>query len=249
MSNLVEGTGVCGIGLQAVGQAVRAGEHAEHARHRLGRGGVDADDARVRMRRAHHRRVGLAVDAEIVAEAALAGQQALVLLAADRMADGGEGGAGGKFDLFVHGPILHRHARACRGHPGLISHAASKAWMAEHRRAKRAVIDGKARSRRRRESRPANGCRRLMRLRRAKWIKFELWLKLGSIFEFARHRLAVGAVAEPHRRAERDRHVDHAVTHELFEMRPEVRDRRTRRRAWRDCLAWEFCLEVLILSR
>ena len=88
--------------LEAVGANVGAGEHAEHAGHRLGLGGVDADDARVRVRRAHHRRVGLPLDAEVVGEAALAGEQPAVFLAAQRLADGVEGRAVGNFDLFVH---------------------------------------------------------------------------------------------------------------------------------------------------
>ena len=53
---------------------------------------IDAADARMRMGRAHHRRVGLAVRAEIVAEPALAGDQPLVLLAADGLADEAEVG-------------------------------------------------------------------------------------------------------------------------------------------------------------
>ena len=45
---------------EPVGEAVGAGEHAEHARHRLGARGVDPTDAGVRVRRAHHRGIGLA---------------------------------------------------------------------------------------------------------------------------------------------------------------------------------------------
>ncbi len=42
------------------------------------------------------------VEAEVIGVAALAGEQARVLLAADRLADGAEGSACGKLDLFVH---------------------------------------------------------------------------------------------------------------------------------------------------
>src|ERR1700757_4406393 len=44
----------------------------------------------MRQRRAHHRRMGLPLEQEIVAEAALAGEQPLVLGAADRFADEAE---------------------------------------------------------------------------------------------------------------------------------------------------------------
>ena len=70
-----------------VGGAVGAGEHAEHARHRLRRRGIDRDNARVRIRRTHHHRIGLAVEIEIVGEAALAGDQPRILLARHRLAD------------------------------------------------------------------------------------------------------------------------------------------------------------------
>src|SRR5262249_61756297 len=72
-------------GSESVGEAVGAGEDAEHARHGLGARRVDAEDARVRMRGAQHHRVGLAVDAEIVAEAAAAGGEPRVLFAHDRL--------------------------------------------------------------------------------------------------------------------------------------------------------------------
>jgi hypothetical protein len=48
---------------------------------------VDSRDARVRVRRAHHGSVGLAGKVEIVAEAAVAGEEARVLLAEDRRSD------------------------------------------------------------------------------------------------------------------------------------------------------------------
>ena len=77
-------------GGKPVGEAVDAGEDAEDARHRLGAPAVDAEDARVRVGGAQHHRVGLAVDAEIVAEAAAAGGEPLVLLADDGLTDGAE---------------------------------------------------------------------------------------------------------------------------------------------------------------
>src|SRR5262249_34528370 len=79
-------------GAEAVGEAVGAGENAEHARHRLGARGIDGADAGMRVRRAHHHRMCLAGEAEIVAEAAVAGGQPLVLLAHDRLADEAEAG-------------------------------------------------------------------------------------------------------------------------------------------------------------
>src|SRR5262249_48550661 len=58
--------------------------------HRLGAPAIDAEDARVRVLRAQHHRVGLALDAEIVAEAAAAGGEPLVLLADDGPTDEAE---------------------------------------------------------------------------------------------------------------------------------------------------------------
>ena len=70
-----------------VGGAVGAGEHAEHARHRLRRRGIDRDNARMRIRRTHHHRIALAVEIEIVGETALAGDQPRIFLARHRLAD------------------------------------------------------------------------------------------------------------------------------------------------------------------
>ena len=81
-------------GGEPVGAAIGAGEHAEHARHRLGARRIDAENARMRMRRAHHHRIGLALEAEIVAEAAASGGEPLVFLAGDRLADRAEVGGG-----------------------------------------------------------------------------------------------------------------------------------------------------------
>jgi hypothetical protein len=86
----------------------------------------------MRMRRAHHRGVGLAVEVEVVGVAALAGEQPLIFLAADRMADGAERGAGGKFYLLVHGcRILHCHSPTCRGLHGLKAMRQSRAGLRE----------------------------------------------------------------------------------------------------------------------
>ncbi len=53
-----------------VGAAVRSGEDAEHPRHRRRPRRVDAHDPRMRVGRAHDRRIGLAGHGEIVAETA-----------------------------------------------------------------------------------------------------------------------------------------------------------------------------------
>src|SRR5260370_38615784 len=67
---------------EIVGQAVGAGEDAEHARQRAGARRVDAANAGMGMGRADHRRIGLMRELEIVAEAALPGEKRLVLGAA-----------------------------------------------------------------------------------------------------------------------------------------------------------------------
>ncbi len=97
--------------VETVRPYVGAGEHAEYARHCSGLRGVDPDDARMRMRGAHHRRVGLAVHREIVGEPPLAGQQALVLLAAQRLADGLERSPLGDGNAFAHGAPAFTLAR------------------------------------------------------------------------------------------------------------------------------------------
>ena len=61
--------------LEAVGERVGACEHGDDPGQRHGGGGVDGSNARMRMRRAHHDRIGLAGKVEIVAEMALPGQQ------------------------------------------------------------------------------------------------------------------------------------------------------------------------------
>ena len=62
MSYLVLGSGSCGMAPSPSAEAIGAGEHAEHARHRLGARRIDAADAGMRMRRAHHHRIGLAIE-------------------------------------------------------------------------------------------------------------------------------------------------------------------------------------------
>jgi len=84
------GQRIVGDGGKPVGEAVGASEDAEHPRHCRGPPRVDAEDARVRMRGAQHHRIGLALDAEIVAEAAAAGGEPRVLLAHDRLTDEAE---------------------------------------------------------------------------------------------------------------------------------------------------------------
>ena len=77
--------------LQRIGGAIRAGVAPQHAGHGSRRAGVDAEDARMRMRRAQHRREHLSGQAEVVAELPAAGQEALILFAAQRLADAVEG--------------------------------------------------------------------------------------------------------------------------------------------------------------
>jgi len=72
---------------ELVGEAIGAGEDPEHARHGARACRVDPEDAGVRVGRAHHRGKCLARELEVVAEAALAGHQARVLVARDRLAD------------------------------------------------------------------------------------------------------------------------------------------------------------------
>ena len=79
-------------GAEVVGRAIGAGEHAEHAGHRQRARLVDRDDARMGVRRAHHRRVGLAGKTEIVGEAALADDQPRVFVARHGLADEAEAG-------------------------------------------------------------------------------------------------------------------------------------------------------------
>ena len=83
----VGGHGVVGDGAEAILRKVGAREDAEHARARPRVLGGDCDDARVRVRRAHDRRVDLAGQREVVAESPATAEQAIVLLAPNGLAD------------------------------------------------------------------------------------------------------------------------------------------------------------------
>jgi len=80
-------------GRQAIGQGVPAGEHCDHAGHSQRPGGVDAPDARVRVRRADELRLRLARLVEVVAIAPPSGDQPRVFLARHRLAEALAGGA------------------------------------------------------------------------------------------------------------------------------------------------------------
>jgi hypothetical protein len=66
---------------------VDAGPYAQHARHRLRLFGVDALQHAVRHLAAHHHRIGLVRQIEVVGIAALALEQRRVFLARHRLAD------------------------------------------------------------------------------------------------------------------------------------------------------------------
>ncbi len=71
----------------AIGGEVGGGINAEHARHGLGGGGVDALDDAVRDRTAHHYRIRLTREINVVGVAAFAAHQLGVFGAAHRLAD------------------------------------------------------------------------------------------------------------------------------------------------------------------
>ena len=73
-----------------------AGQHIDHARHSLGRVGIDSLDLGVGVRAADERGVGHAVQADVVDIAALAGDETLVFLAHDASAD--------TFDAHIYSP-------------------------------------------------------------------------------------------------------------------------------------------------
>ncbi len=87
---------------QSVGGAILAGRDAEHARHRRRRPRIDPRDPRMRVWRAHDGGIGLPRQSEIVAEPAMAGQEPLILLASQRLADGTQAVQIGKLDRVVH---------------------------------------------------------------------------------------------------------------------------------------------------
>ena len=82
------GQGIVGDGLQSIVKKILPGEHAEHAGHGQHAVLVDCENSRMGMGRARHGGIGLPIKAEIIGETALAGDQALILLAADGLADG-----------------------------------------------------------------------------------------------------------------------------------------------------------------
>ncbi len=63
---------------------------------------VDPEDPRMRVGRADHHRVGLPRNGKVVGEPPLAGQQPLILLAAERLPDGAELGQIRNIDRIVH---------------------------------------------------------------------------------------------------------------------------------------------------
>jgi predicted Ser/Thr protein kinase len=72
---------------EAILAALNAVEDGEHARHGARRRVIDTEDARVRVRRAHHCRIDLSRHAEVVGIAAVAGGKPKVLLSGKRFAD------------------------------------------------------------------------------------------------------------------------------------------------------------------
>ena len=66
---------------------VRAGVDAEHAPRLRRGGGIDAEDLRVRVRRAHERGIGLLRQRDVVGVLTASGEEALVLATLDRLAD------------------------------------------------------------------------------------------------------------------------------------------------------------------
>ena len=74
---------------QAVGAQVITTQHHNHARHRKRRGGFDAADARMRVRRARNHRIRLARQADVITEDTLAGQKMQIFLAPHGFTDTG----------------------------------------------------------------------------------------------------------------------------------------------------------------
>ena len=77
--------------LERVLERVGAGEHGNHSGQRHGARRVDGANAGVGMRGTHHYGIGLAFQIDVVAEAALPGDEPRVLLAAHGSADSGSG--------------------------------------------------------------------------------------------------------------------------------------------------------------
>ncbi len=85
--------GDVGQRVEPVRQHVLGGQNGEDARHRPRRRRLDPPDQRMRMRRAHHHRIGLAGQVNIVAIAPVAGEEAQILPPPDRLPDPGAGWA------------------------------------------------------------------------------------------------------------------------------------------------------------
>ena len=92
-----------GEGIVAGRFQVLAGPDAEHARHRLGGGGINALDDPVGMAGAHHPAIGLAGQGEIVGVFAFAAHQRVVFLAAHRL----------PHTVFLHCDIVVEETTAC----------------------------------------------------------------------------------------------------------------------------------------
>src|SRR5215467_14823827 len=76
---------------QPVSQEIAPGEYGKDAPSRHGGRDVDGADVRMSVGRAHHHGIGLAGKIDVVGVTALAGHEAQVLLAADRLSDAGAG--------------------------------------------------------------------------------------------------------------------------------------------------------------
>ena len=81
------GDRIVGDVLQAISDTIRSRVNTEHARHFQRRAWIDAEDARMRIGRTDHSGPHLARQREVVGEPALAGDQASIFLAGQRLAD------------------------------------------------------------------------------------------------------------------------------------------------------------------
>src|SRR5439155_571734 len=100
-----------------VGSKLGAGEHREHARHRLRGLGVDRLDLRVRVRRPQKMDIGLARPVDVVGVLALAGDKAEVFLAAHRRADTGRAHGGLLRQHLLYSVVGRSHSAACEWAP------------------------------------------------------------------------------------------------------------------------------------
>src|SRR5690606_27865044 len=74
-----------------IGGEIRTGEHRQDTGHRRRCLGIDAHDARMRMRRAQETGMRLPRTADVIGVAAPAGDETLVFFTADRRPDAGTG--------------------------------------------------------------------------------------------------------------------------------------------------------------